>query len=75
MIKTEIHRYQKIVSNTKKGEKKAIPVTGLGGLWGYEMLRISHSRIADGGEFVSLTSQPHCTHRKHIFSISDTHFC
>jgi hypothetical protein len=52
-------------------KNKAIPVTGLGGLKGFEMLRIAHfldSRLTDGGEVVSITPQ------KHYFSASGTHF-
>jgi hypothetical protein len=44
-----------------KKEDKAIPVTGRGGLYGCEMLRIPHcidSRLRDGVEIVSLTFQP-----------------
>jgi hypothetical protein len=41
---------------------KAIPVTGLGGLQGCEMLKIPHcldNRLTDGGKFVSLTHPQH----------------
>jgi hypothetical protein len=37
---------------------KAIPITGRGGLWGCEMLRIPHCldyRLRDGSKFVSPT--------------------
>jgi hypothetical protein len=45
-------------------KSKVIPVTGLGGLWGCEMLRIPHcldNRLTDGGKVVSPTQQPHFT--------------
>jgi hypothetical protein len=48
---------------------KAIPVKGLGGLLGYEMLRIPHcldNRLTDGGKVVS---------PMHHFYVSGTHFC
>jgi hypothetical protein len=49
---------------------KAIPVTGCGGLYGCEMLRIPHcvdNRLTDGGKVVSPTHRPHFTPQKHIF--------
>jgi hypothetical protein len=57
---------------------KAIPVTGCGGLWGCDMLRIPHcldNRLTDGGKVVSPTHWPHSTPQKHYFSASGTHFC
>jgi hypothetical protein len=53
-----------------KVESKAIPVTGRGGLYGCEMLRIPHcldNRLLDGGNIVSPTHQPHFTPQKHYF--------
>jgi hypothetical protein len=47
----------------KKGSK-AIPVTGLGGLKGCEMIRIPHcvdNRLTDGGKVVSRMHRPHFT--------------
>jgi hypothetical protein len=58
-------------------KSKAIPVTGCGGLYDCEMLRLAHfqdSRLRDGGE-VSLTRQTRSTSQKHYFCASDTHFC
>jgi hypothetical protein len=40
---------------------KAIPITGRGGLWGYETSRLPHcldNRLADGGKVVSLERRP-----------------
>jgi hypothetical protein len=58
---------------------KALPVTGLGGLWGCEILRIPHcpdSRLTDGGKVVSPMHRPYFTPQKHYyFYVSDTHFC
>jgi hypothetical protein len=59
-----------MLSKVKK--KKAIPVTGRGGLYGYEMLRIPHCldyRLIDGGQIVSSTHRPHFTPQKHYFLI------
>jgi hypothetical protein len=45
-------------------KSKAIPVTGLGGLKGCEMLRIPHcldNRLTDDGNVVSPTHRPHFT--------------
>jgi hypothetical protein len=56
-----------------------VPVTGLGGLYGCEMLRIPHcldNRPTDGGKVLSLTHLPHFTPQKHYyFYVSGTHFC
>jgi hypothetical protein len=64
---------------TKRKESKAISVTGRGGLWGCEMLRISHcldNRLTDGVKVVSPTHRPHFTPQKHYyFYVSGTHFC
>jgi hypothetical protein len=57
---------------------KAIPVTGLEGLWGCEVLRIPHcldSRLIDGCEVVNPTHRPRSTPQKHYLSASGTHFC
>jgi hypothetical protein len=56
---------------------KAIPVTGLGGLYCCDMLRIPHcidSRLTGGSKVVSLMHRPRSTPQKH-FSVSGTHFC
>jgi hypothetical protein len=53
-------------------------VTGRGGLWGCEMLRIPHcldSRLTDGGKVFSPTHRPSSTPQKHYSSASGTHFC
>jgi hypothetical protein len=54
------------VGSKSKSKSKAIPVTGRGGLLGYEMLRIPHcldNRLIDGGTDF-LQSNKHL----HIFS-------
>jgi hypothetical protein len=59
-------------------KSKAIPIIGRGGLWGCEVLRISHclgNRLTDGGKVVSPTYQLRSTPQKHYFSASGTHFC
>jgi hypothetical protein len=46
----------------------AVPVTGRGGLQGWEMLRIPHcldNRLRDGGKAVSPTHQPRSTPQGH----------
>jgi hypothetical protein len=62
-----------------KTKSKAIPVTGLGGLQGSEMLRISYyldSQLTDGGKVVSPMHWLHFTPLKHYyFYVSGTHFC
>jgi hypothetical protein len=61
-----------------KKNKKTIPVTGLGGLYVCQMLRIPHCldrQLTDGAKFVSPTHRPHFTPQKHYFSVSSTHFC
>jgi hypothetical protein len=62
-----------------KNKSKAIPVTGLGGLQGCEMLRIPHcldNRLTDGGKVVGPTHPPHFTPHKHYyFNVSGTYFC
>jgi hypothetical protein len=62
-----------------RGEGKAIPVTGRGGLEGCDMLWIPHcldNRLIDGGKVVSPTHQPHFTSQKHyFFNVSGTKFC
>jgi hypothetical protein len=54
---------------------KAIPVTGRGGSYGYEMSRITHfldNLLTDGGEIVSLRSRPLFTTSRFLvlFSVS-----
>jgi hypothetical protein len=52
-------RLNNIFNYHKKG--KAIPVTGREGPYGWETSRLPHflrSRLADGGEVVSLTRRP-----------------
>jgi hypothetical protein len=62
-----------------KKKSKAIPITGLGGLLGCEMLRIPHcldNRLTYGGKVVSLTHRPHFTPQKHnYFYVSGNVFC
>jgi hypothetical protein len=51
---------------------KAIPVTGRGGAWGCEMLRLPHyldSLLTDDGKVVSLTRRPPFT-SKNILGIN-----
>jgi hypothetical protein len=71
--------YKVAVSISKVKVSKAIPVTGLRGLYGCEMLRIPHcldNRLIDGSKAVSPTHPPHFTPQKHYyFSASRTHFC
>jgi hypothetical protein len=56
---------QVVVTKMIRSKKsKAIPVTGLGGLWGCEMLRIPHcldNRLTDGGKVISPTHPPQFT--------------
>jgi hypothetical protein len=52
-------------------KSKTLRVTGCGGPWGSEMLRIPHyleNRLTDGSEVVSLTRRPHSTPQKKITS-------
>jgi hypothetical protein len=59
-------------------EKQSYHVTGRGGLWGCDMLRIPHcldSRLTDCGEVVSLTHRPRSALQEHSFSACGTHFC
>jgi hypothetical protein len=66
----QCNKYKKV-----KKRSKAIPVTGRGGLYGCEMLRIPHcldSRLTDGGKAVSPTHRPLSTPQK--ISSSGTHF-
>jgi hypothetical protein len=59
-----------ICKHARTHTSKAIPVTGLGGLWGCKMLRIPHcleDRLTDNGKTISLTRRPHCTPQKHFF--------
>jgi hypothetical protein len=67
---TEIFEYEK----SKKAKGKSIPVTGRGGPYGCEMLRLPHfldNRLTDDGEVVSLTRRPTFTTR----NIPGTYFC
>jgi hypothetical protein len=58
---------------------KAVPVTGLGGLYGCDMLRIPHcldNRLTDGDKVVGPTHPPHFTPQKHFyFYVCGSHFC
>jgi hypothetical protein len=56
--------------------KKAIPVTGRGGVKDYEMFRVPHcvdNWLTGGGKVVSPTHRSRSTSHKH-FSASVTHF-
>jgi hypothetical protein len=69
-VRTIRDRQQNESATTKKKVSKDILVTGRGGLYCYEMLRISHcldNRFIDGGKVVSPTHQPHFTPQKHYF--------
>jgi hypothetical protein len=53
----------------KSKKVQAVNVAGLGGLYGCEMLKLSHYldiRLSDGGE-VNLTPRPRSTPQKHLF--------
>jgi hypothetical protein len=56
-----------------EGKKvKDIPITGIGGLQDFEMLRIPHcldSRPIDGSQVVSLTRWPRSYPQKHFLVI------
>jgi hypothetical protein len=57
---------------------KAIPVTGRGGIWSSEMVRIPHcldNRLTVGGKVVRPTHQPRSTPQKRYFSTTGTLFC
>jgi hypothetical protein len=59
-------------------ESKAIPVTGCGGLYGCEMLKIPHclnNLLTNGGKVARPTHWPRCIPQKHYFAASGTHFC
>jgi hypothetical protein len=61
-------------SHRYKVKGKAIPVTGRGGPWGCEKLKLSHfqdNRLTDGDKAVSPTRLPPFTLRR----ITGTHFC
>jgi hypothetical protein len=62
-----------------KTKCKAIPITGLGGLWGSEMLWIPHcldNLFTDGSKVVSPMHRPRSTPQEHYyFSVSGTRFC
>jgi hypothetical protein len=54
----EADQFRKYAYTRTKQKGKAIPVTGRGGLYGSEMLRIPHCldhRLVDGGKVVSPT--------------------
>jgi hypothetical protein len=73
-----LHSFSTILQIEVKSKSEAIPVTGCGGLYGYEMLRIPHlldNRHKDGGKVVSPTHRPRSTPQEHYFSASGTHFC
>jgi hypothetical protein len=67
------------INRQAKKKSKTIPVTGRGGLYGCEMLRIPHcldNRLTDGGKVASPTHRPRSTPQKHYyFYVSGTHFC
>jgi hypothetical protein len=70
-------RVMKTLHSETEPVSKAIPITGRGGLWGCEMLRIPHclgNRLTDGSKVVRLMHRPRSTLQKH-FSASGTHFC
>jgi hypothetical protein len=55
------YRIDKKICKSKKDIGKAIPVTGHGGPYGCETLRVPHyldNRLTDGGEVVSLMRRP-----------------
>jgi hypothetical protein len=68
-----------VLKNFKKQVKsKAIPVTGRGGVWGCDTLRIPHcldNRLTDGGNIVIPTHRPRSAVQKHYLSADGTHFC
>jgi hypothetical protein len=86
-IKSTISRKKKMASGNCavplisvdkcKTKSKAIPITGLKGLWGSEMLWFPHcpdKLFTDGGKVVSPMHQPRSTSQKHnYFSVSGTH--
>jgi hypothetical protein len=64
----------KELEKAKDKQGIAIPLTGRGGPWDCETLKLRHFldiRLADGGEIVSLTRRPPFTPR----NIPGTHFC
>jgi hypothetical protein len=66
------------VTSKSNNESIVIPVTGRGGLYGCEMLRMPRcldNLLTDGGKVVSPTHRPHSTPQKHYFSASGTHYC
>jgi hypothetical protein len=59
-------------------KRKAIPISGRGSLWDFDMLRISQcldSWLTDGGKAVSPTHRPLCTPQKHSFFFLFFLFC
>jgi hypothetical protein len=79
VINCYIHDVSELACSQRNNFKigKVIPVLGLTGLKGCEMLRIPHcvdNRLTDDGKVVSLTHRPHFTPQKHYFSVCGTHF-
>jgi hypothetical protein len=71
-------RYSYILCHFIKSRSKGIPVTGRGGLYVSEMLRIPRCLdiwLTGGGKVVTPTHRLHSTPQKHYFSASGTHFC
>jgi hypothetical protein len=67
------HRWPEHVSKSK-----AIPVTGLGGLQGWDVKdpTLLDNRLTDGGKAVSPTHLPQFIPQKYYyFYVSGTHFC
>jgi hypothetical protein len=65
-----------LICGTGKG--KDIPVTGRGGPWGCEQLKLPHyldKWLVDGGKVVSCMCRPHFTPRVSFFKIPGTRFC
>jgi hypothetical protein len=63
--------------NDGKNKSKTFRVIGRGGLYGCEILRISHCldiRLADGGDVVSLTHRSRSTSQKMYISASGYYF-
>jgi hypothetical protein len=60
------------------GKSKAISLTGRGGLYGCEMLRILYclyNRLTDGGKVVGPTHRPRSTPQKYYLPDFGTHLC
>jgi hypothetical protein len=72
------HKSYSSTSIIRIKKRKAIPITGHGGLWGCEVLSIPRcldNWLTDGGKVVSPKHQLLVTPQKHYFSASGTHFC